>query len=64
MQETESSIKLVVRKKGAAPNAVRPAYTATTIRPRSGARRAAGVTATLAKRSYRPDLRKVSISLR
>ena len=60
MQDTEKGIKLIVRKKGAAPNAVRPAYTAVTISPRSGARRAAGVTATLAKRSYRPDLRAVS----
>ena len=61
MQDTEKGIKLIVRKKGAAPNAVRSAYTTTSIRPRSGARRAAGVTAKLAKRGYRPDLRAVSV---
>ena len=61
VKDTESGIQLVVRKKGAAPNAVRPAFATTTIRPRSGGRRAAGVTAKLAKRSYRPDLRVVSV---
>ena len=61
VKDTESGIKLVVRKKGAASTAVRPAFATTTIRPRSGGRRAAGVTAKLAKRSYRPDLRVVSV---
>ena len=58
--DTESGVKLTVRKKGAAPNAVRPAFATSTIRPRSGGRRAAGITAKLAKRGYRPDLRAVS----
>ena len=62
VKDTEAGIQLVTRKKGAAPNAVRPAYATTTIRPRSGTRRAAGVTAKLAKRGYRPDLRAVSPS--
>ena len=61
MKETESGIQLITRKKGSAPSAVRPASATTTIRPRSGGRRAAGVTAKLAKRSYRPDLRVVSV---
>ena len=61
VKDTEAGIQLVTRKKGAAPNAVRPAYATTTIRPRSGTRRAAGVTAKLAKRGYRPDLRQVSV---
>ncbi|RPD64740.1 ribosomal protein L28e [Lentinus tigrinus ALCF2SS1-6] len=61
--DTESGIQLVTRKKGAAPTAVRPAFATTTIRPRSGGRRAVGVTAKLAKRGYRPDLRAVSSSL-
>ena len=56
VKDTESGIQLITRKKGAAPNAVRPAFATTTIRPRSGGRRAAGVTASLAKRGYRPDL--------
>ncbi|TFK89852.1 ribosomal protein L28e [Polyporus arcularius HHB13444] len=57
VKDTESGIQLLTRKKGASPRAVNPAFTTTTIRPRSGPRRAAGVTAKLAKRGYRPDLR-------
>ena len=54
----------MTRKKGASPYAVKNAYATQTIRNRSGGRRAAGVVAKIAKRNYRPDLRKVSISLR
>ena len=61
VRETESGVQLITRKKGASPHAVRPAFATTTIRPRSGGRRAAGVTASLAKRGYRPDLRAVSV---
>lgn len=61
VRETESAVQLTTRKKGASPTAVHSAFVTSAIRPRSGPRRAAGVTATLAKRGYRPDLRKVSI---
>ncbi|KAI1790999.1 ribosomal protein L28e [Ganoderma leucocontextum] len=60
--DTESGVKLTVRKKGAAPNAVRPAFATSTIRSRSGGRRAAGITAKLAKRGYRPDLRAAALT--
>ncbi|TBU21502.1 ribosomal protein L28e [Dichomitus squalens] len=60
--DSESGIKLTYRKKGAAPNAVRPALVTTTIRSRSGGRRAAGITAKLAKRGYRPDLRAAALA--
>ena len=63
MKETESGIQLITRKKVSAPSAVRPASATTTIRPRSGGRRAAGVASKLAKRGYRPDLRAVSVYL-
>ncbi|KAI0714688.1 ribosomal L28e/Mak16 [Earliella scabrosa] len=62
VNDTESGIQLVVRKKGASPHAVRPAFATTTVRPRSGGRRAAGVTAKLAKRGYRPDLRAAALA--
>ncbi|RDX50563.1 ribosomal protein L28e [Lentinus brumalis] len=62
VKDTESGIQLLARKKGASPRAVQPAFTTTTIRPRSGARRAAGVTAKLAKRGYRPDLRAAALA--
>ncbi|KAI0652645.1 ribosomal protein L28e [Trametes meyenii] len=62
VKDSESGIQLAYRKKGAAPTAVRPAYSTLAIRPRSGPRRAAGVTARLAKRGYRPDLRAAAIA--
>ena len=61
VQDTESGIKIAYRKKGASPHAVRSSYSTLVVRPRSGGRRAAGVTAQLAKRGYRPDLRAVSV---
>ncbi|KAI0696025.1 ribosomal protein L28e, partial [Cerioporus squamosus] len=62
VKDTESGIQLITRKKGASPHAVRSAYATTTIRPRSGPRRAAGVAAKLAKRGYRPDLRAAALA--
>lgn len=60
MTESESGIQIRTRKAKASPLAVRSAYATTTIRNRSGGRRAFGVAAKLAKRGYRPDLRQVS----
>ncbi|OBZ68589.1 60S ribosomal protein L28-1 [Grifola frondosa] len=62
VKESESGIQLVTRKKGASPRAVHSAVATTTIRSRSGPRRAAGVTAKLAKRGYRPDLRTAALA--
>lgn len=45
------------------PHIVKGGYASSTIRNRSGGRRAAGVVAAIAKRGYRPDLRKVSVVL-
>ncbi|CAL1694846.1 unnamed protein product [Somion occarium] len=58
VQQTPSGIQIATAKKGASPHAVSPAKVITTIRNRSGPRRAAGVAAKLAKRGYRPDLRQ------
>ncbi|KAM5539905.1 hypothetical protein V8D89_006408 [Ganoderma adspersum] len=60
--DTESGVKITVQKKGASPRAVRPASVTSTIRPRSGGRRAAGIAAKLAKRGYRPDLRVAALA--
>ncbi|KAH9885443.1 ribosomal protein L28e [Cubamyces sp. BRFM 1775] len=62
VQDTESGIKIAYRKKGASPHAVRSSYSTLVVRPRSGGRRAAGVTAQLAKRGYRPDLRAAALA--
>ncbi|KAI0801368.1 ribosomal protein L28e [Fomes fomentarius] len=62
VKDTESGIQLITRKKGATPTSVRPGVATSTVRPRSGGRRAAGVTAKLAKRGYRPDLRAAALA--
>jgi len=56
-------VKIVTRKTKASPRAVASAYTTSSIRAKSGSRRSLGVTAQLAKRGYRPDLRKVNFPL-
>ncbi|KAI0721193.1 ribosomal L28e/Mak16 [Fomitopsis betulina] len=60
--ESESGIQIRTRKAKASPLAVRSAYATTTIRNRSGGRRAFGVAAKLAKRGYRPDLRQATVA--
>ncbi|KAH9947085.1 ribosomal L28e/Mak16 [Amylocystis lapponica] len=62
VKDTESGVQLVTRKKTSSPTAVHAAVATTTIRPRSGSRRAFGVTAKLAKRGYRPDLRAAAVA--
>ncbi|KAI0964554.1 hypothetical protein AcW1_001346 [Taiwanofungus camphoratus] len=62
VKDSESGIQLITRKKGASSHAVRSGFTTTTIRPRSGPRRALGITAKLAKRGYRPDLRAAALA--
>ena len=58
-----SGIRVVTRKPSASVHAVKKARHVTGIRRGSGARRAAGIAARLAKSGYRSDLRKVSISI-
>ncbi|KAF5385128.1 hypothetical protein D9615_000979 [Tricholomella constricta] len=55
--DSPEGIQITTRKTKATPNAVRSAYAKSTIRPRSGPRRAAGVASQPARRGYRPDLR-------
>lgn len=61
VQEKAGSIKIVTRKVKASPHAVGSAYSTTSVRARSGGRRALGIASAAAKRSYRPDLRTVSV---
>ncbi|KAI0789498.1 ribosomal L28e/Mak16 [Abortiporus biennis] len=60
--ESPSGIQISTVKKGASPQAVHSARAVSSIRNRSGGRRSAGVVAQLAKRGYRPDLRKAAIA--
>jgi len=57
VSDSGSGIQIVTRKPKAHRGAVSKAQAKTTIRPRSGGRRALGVASSIAKRSYRPDLR-------
>ncbi|PPQ79401.1 hypothetical protein CVT25_002671 [Psilocybe cyanescens] len=62
VKEQNGSIKIVTRKTKASPQAVGPAYATTSVRPRSGGRRALGVAAGIAKRGYRSDLRTATLA--
>jgi hypothetical protein len=64
VSESAGTIKISTRKTKASPHAVTPATATSTIRPRSGGRRALGIAAGPAKRGYRPDLRTVSFYTR
>lgn len=58
----DNSIQVTTVKKGASPNAVKSSHITTKLRAHSGGRRAAGIVAKLAKRGYRPDLRKAAVA--
>jgi len=61
-ESSEGTIQITTRKTKVAPTAVRPAFAKSTIRPRSGPRRAQGIVAQIAKRGYRPDLRAAALA--
>ncbi|KIM69904.1 hypothetical protein SCLCIDRAFT_1207145 [Scleroderma citrinum Foug A] len=63
IKDSPSGIQIATRKSKASPHVVRAGRSTMTIRNRSGPRRALGVTATLTKRGYRPDLRAVSCTV-
>ncbi|KAI0321276.1 ribosomal L28e/Mak16 [Amylostereum chailletii] len=62
VSSSPSGIKITHRKKTASPYAVASARATTTIRARSGPRRALGIAASTAKRGYRPDLRAATLA--
>ncbi|KAG6808017.1 hypothetical protein H0H92_005667, partial [Tricholoma furcatifolium] len=55
--DSPAGIQITTRKTTAASGAVKSAFAKSSIRPRSGSRRAQGVVAQYAKRGYRADLR-------
>jgi len=62
VHQTESGIQIRTDKKSASPNAVKASKTTTAIRARSGSRRAFRITASYARRGYRPDLRAAALA--
>ncbi|GLB43672.1 putative ribosomal protein [Lyophyllum shimeji] len=61
-ETSEGTIQITTRKTKVAPTAVRPAFAKSTIRPRSGPRRAQGIVAQYARRGYRADLRPAAVA--
>jgi len=62
ISDSPSGVKVVTRKTKASPHAVASASATSTIRPRSGSRRALGIASAPAKRGYRPDLRSAALA--
>jgi len=62
IRESSSGTQITTSKKNASPHAVKGAHATSGLRSRSGGRRAAGIVAKLAKRQYRPDLRKAAVA--
>jgi hypothetical protein len=59
-----NGIAITHRKKSTSSHLIRSAHASTVIGNRTGPRRALGIAAQPAKRGYRPDLRKVSVTVR
>ncbi|KAG6852639.1 hypothetical protein C0991_010258 [Blastosporella zonata] len=60
--QTPAGVQISARKTKASSGAVKLALAKSTLRPRSGSRRAQGIVAQYAKRGYRPDLRTAAIA--
>jgi hypothetical protein len=61
IQQDKGIIQIVTRKPKASPHAVSSGVVKSTLRNRTGSRRALGATSKLFKSGYRPDLRRVSV---
>jgi large subunit ribosomal protein L28e len=62
VQDSGSGIQITTRKKESSLHDSKKGVTTSTIRNRSGTRRALGVTSNLARRGYRPDLRTAALA--
>jgi len=59
--DSGSGIQITTRKTKTSPHAVRTAKSTSTVRNRSGGRRALGIATSYAKRGYRSDLRTAAL---
>jgi len=59
--DSGSGVQITTRKTKTSPHAVRTGKSTSTLRNGSGGRRALGITASYAKRGYRPDLRAAAL---
>ncbi|RDB24416.1 60S ribosomal protein L28-1 [Hypsizygus marmoreus] len=60
--DSPSGIQISTRKTKGSPTGVASTVSKSTVRPRSGSRRALGITSKIAKRGYRPDLRTAALA--
>ncbi|KAH8836026.1 ribosomal L28e/Mak16 [Flagelloscypha sp. PMI_526] len=60
--DNNGTIEITTRKTKGSSKAVKGARSKSTIRPRSGPRRAVGIAVGSARRGYRPDLRKAAVA--
>ncbi|KAF8899356.1 ribosomal L28e/Mak16 [Infundibulicybe gibba] len=60
--DSPTGIQIVTRKTKGSSGGVASSRAVSTVRPRSGSRRALGVAAAPAKRGYRPDLRTATLA--
>jgi len=61
IRDSGNGLTITTKKTKASPHAVKGGKSTSTIRNRSGGRRSLGVAGSIAKRGYRPDLRKVAL---
>ncbi|KAK7051559.1 hypothetical protein VNI00_004538 [Paramarasmius palmivorus] len=62
VSDVNGTIQITTRNTKTSPQAVASARTVSNVRPRSGGRRALRVGSSVAKRGYRPDLRKETLA--
>ncbi|KAF8633549.1 hypothetical protein AX15_001350 [Amanita polypyramis BW_CC] len=62
IQDSKNGIQIVARKTKALPHQVKSGFATTTIKARTGPRRALGISAGFARRGYRPDLRRAALA--
>jgi len=62
IQDSRSGIQIRTRKTKATSHQVATGFATSSIKPRTGGRRALGIAAGYAKRRYRPDLRRATVA--
>ncbi|KAK2462858.1 hypothetical protein APHAL10511_005056 [Amanita phalloides] len=62
IQDSKNGIQIRTRKTKSSPRQVKSGFATTTIKARTGPRRALGIAAGFASRGYRPDLRRATLA--
>ncbi|KAF8346052.1 ribosomal L28e/Mak16 [Amanita rubescens] len=62
IHDSKNGIQIQTRKTKASPHQVKSGFATTSIKARTGPRRALGIAAGFARRGYRPDLRRATLA--